>query len=68
MNQIKKYIIYFFNIQELGSGSYGRVFKAKHKDLGFDRAIKMVPKRLIASPDRFQREIEIMKNLVIHYI
>ena len=51
----------------MGSGAYGRVFKAKHKDLGFERAIKMIPKKLIASPDRFKREIEIMQNLVLNF-
>ncbi|CAD8110982.1 unnamed protein product [Paramecium primaurelia] len=55
--------IYESDKKELGSGAYGRVFKAKHKELGLERAIKMIPKKLIASPDRFKREIEIMQNL-----
>ncbi|CAD8207616.1 unnamed protein product [Paramecium octaurelia] len=55
--------IYDSDKKELGSGAYGRVFKAIHKELGLERAIKMIPKKLIASPDRFKREIEIMQNL-----
>ncbi|CAD8207367.1 unnamed protein product [Paramecium pentaurelia] len=55
--------IYESDKKELGSGAYGRVFKAKHKELGLERAIKVIPKKLIASPDRFKREIEIMQNL-----
>lgn len=48
----------------MGSGSYGRVFSAKIKDTDQVRAIKVIPKSKVKNPDRFTREIDIMRNLV----
>jgi calcium-dependent protein kinase len=48
----------------LGSGTYGQVIKGKLKGTKTFRAIKIIPKNKVKNPDRFKREIEIMRNLV----
>jgi len=47
----------------LGSGTYGEVIKAKKKGSKIVRAIKKIPKKHVKHPERFTREIEIMKKL-----
>jgi len=49
--------------EELGSGAYGSVYKAKHKELGEIRAIKTIPKNRIKDYESFKNEIEILKTL-----
>jgi calcium-dependent protein kinase len=53
-------------IKELGSGSYGKVFKVKHKISQEERAMKIIKKENIAtgiSSFDIQREIDILKRL-----
>ncbi|CAK68017.1 unnamed protein product (macronuclear) [Paramecium tetraurelia] len=47
----------------LGQGTYGQVVKAKLKGSKQQRAIKIIPKNKVRNPERFRREIEIMRNL-----
>ncbi|KAM3130314.1 hypothetical protein pb186bvf_017610 [Paramecium bursaria] len=54
---------YIVDKKELGSGSYGRVFLAKIKDTQIERAIKVIPKSKVRNPEKFKREIDIMRNL-----
>jgi len=48
---------------ELGSGTYGKVIKAKNKHTKAIRAIKIIPKVKVKNHERFATEIDILKNL-----
>ena len=48
----------------LGEGSYGNVFRAKHRETGEVRAVKVISKAKIKNKDRFKMEIDILKKLV----
>ena len=50
--------------QELGSGTYGRVIKAKNKYTKASRAIKIIPKAKVKNHEKFKNEIDILKELV----
>ena len=47
-------------IKEIGSGSYGRVFRVKNKTTGEIRACKQLAKARIADTDKFKLEIDLM--------
>ncbi len=32
-------------LSQIGEGSFGTVFKVKHKSLGIERALKVIPRR-----------------------
>lgn len=49
---------------QLGSGTYGVVFSAKHKLTGHERAIKKIPKSKIKNMERFKTEVKILQTLV----
>lgn len=49
--------------QVLGEGSYGNVFRAKHRETGEVRAVKVISKAKIKNKDRFKMEIDILKKL-----
>lgn len=57
----RKYVL--FARQELGSGAYGTVYKAKLKGTEKVRAIKRIKKSAIKFPQTFINEIEILKKL-----
>jgi serine/threonine protein kinase len=48
----------------LGSGGFGQVFQVKHKILGMERAVKVIPKKKITNYERFAMEIGTMKMMV----
>lgn len=53
----------YYDIEsKLGSGSYGTVFKVKHKKLNLTRAIKVIKKE-DTSISSFIKEIEILKSI-----
>lgn len=64
MISIRKRYQTIYQIKILGSGTYGQVVKAKLKGSKITRAIKIIPKSKVKNPDRFKREIEIMRTLV----
>ena len=47
-------------IKEIGSGSYGRVYRVKNKISGDMRACKQLTKGRIANTDKFKLEIDLM--------
>jgi len=47
-------------VKEIGSGSYGRVYKVKNKTTGETRACKQLAKGRIANMDKFTAEINIL--------
>lgn len=49
-------------VDKLGEGSFGSVFKVKHKVLGLERALKKIQKNPNAQFSSFE-EIEILKKL-----
>ena len=62
-----KFLYFFFFIypsKQLGSGTYGAVFKGTHKFTKEPRAIKAIAKSKVKNPESFKNEIEIMKKLV----
>jgi len=44
----------------IGKGTYGEVVRAKHKDTGAIRAIKLIPRSKIKNWERFQTEVKIL--------
>jgi calcium-dependent protein kinase len=55
---------YQFDIKKLlGSGTYGNVIKAVHANTKELRAIKVIQKSKVRNKDRFQLEIDIMRQL-----
>lgn len=49
-------------VKQLGKGGYGKVFRVKNKKTGELRACKQLSKLNIENLEKFQREIEILKN------
>ena len=47
-------------IKEIGSGSYGRVYKVKNKTTGDIRACKQLTKGKIANAEKFKLEIDLL--------
>lgn len=47
-------------IKEIGSGSYGRVYRVKNKTTGDTRACKQLTKGRIANTEKFKLEIDLM--------
>ena len=54
---------YAIEKSELGSGSFGKVLKAREKVSKELRAIKIIPKIKIKDLNKFMNEIEVMKLL-----
>lgn len=50
-------------VEELGKGTFGKVFKAIHKESGLERAIKVIIKPNITEYATFITELGILKNL-----
>ena len=44
----------------MGSGSYGVVHRGTHLTLGYERAIKVIPRSKIKNMDRFKTEVRIL--------
>lgn len=56
--------VYSYNPkQAIGSGSFGKVFKATCKSTGVLRAIKQIDKSLISNVKQFEVETNILKEL-----
>ena len=47
-------------VKEIGSGSYGRVYRVKNKTTGDTRACKQLTKGRIANTEKFKLEIDLM--------
>ena len=47
---------------KVGEGSFGEVFKVKHRELGIDRALKVIKKKENSNHDPYE-ELEILKKL-----
>ena len=45
----------------IGSGTYGSVVKATLKGTKNHRAVKVIPKSKVKNPDRFKKEIDILR-------
>eukprot|EP00746_Dinoflagellata_sp_MGD_P009654 gnl/MRDRNA2_/MRDRNA2_119682_c0_seq1.p1 gnl/MRDRNA2_/MRDRNA2_119682_c0~~gnl/MRDRNA2_/MRDRNA2_119682_c0_seq1.p1 ORF type:complete len:472 (-),score=111.78 gnl/MRDRNA2_/MRDRNA2_119682_c0_seq1:62-1477(-) len=54
---------YDLDKKKIGEGSYGSVFKAKHKDTQALRAVKNIDKKGIKDPKKFELEMSIMKEI-----
>jgi calcium-dependent protein kinase len=53
----------YYNFSDnLGSGSYGEVFRVQHKLTGEFRACKRMNKRKIVNKERFKTEIELLRS------
>ena len=52
--------VYKISKKELGKGGFGAVFKCFHRELGFVRAVKIVPKSKIKNEEKFWQEINIL--------
>jgi calcium-dependent protein kinase len=50
-------------IKEIGSGSYGRVYRVKNKTTNVLRACKQLTKGRIANADKFKLEIDLMVQM-----
>jgi calcium-dependent protein kinase len=48
---------------EIGSGSYGKVFRAREKSLGRTVAVKIIQKNRVVEFDAFKHEVEILRFL-----
>jgi calcium-dependent protein kinase len=48
---------------EIGSGGYGKVYKAQHKESGVTRAVKIIQKDKVKDYNTFITELNILKNL-----
>ena len=55
-------------VELLGEGSYGSVWRAKHKKTGIEVAIKKVPFQEEKDMEEMMREVSFMKDLVSPYI
>jgi len=53
--------VYDVEKKMLGQGSYGSVFKARHRDTKAIRAVKSISKTQVKNLSRFEQEIAIMK-------
>ena len=47
----------------LGKGNFGLVLKAKNKETGVWRAVKVVKKSKLPDPDKFKSEFDILRQL-----
>jgi calcium-dependent protein kinase len=54
---------YEVEASKMGEGSFGSVFKAKSKTTNVERAVKSIEMRAVKNPIRFEREINIAKQL-----
>ena len=57
---------YYILLKILGKGGYGQVFKVKHKQTGFIRAMKIIPKNNLiqgCTDEDIEKEINILKKL-----
>lgn len=55
---------YDINLKKvIGSGTYGSVVKATLKGTKNSRAVKVIPKSKVKNPDRFKKEIDILRQL-----
>ncbi|CAK88776.1 unnamed protein product (macronuclear) [Paramecium tetraurelia] len=55
---------YDINLKKvIGSGTYGSVVKATLKGTKNQRAVKVIPKSKVKNPDRFKKEIDILRQL-----
>ena len=52
-------------IKQLGKGGYGKVYEVRSKKTGEYRACKHLSKLNIKNLEKFRREIEILKKLII---
>lgn len=53
---------YDINLKKvIGSGTYGSVVKATLKGTKNTRAVKVIPKSKVKNPDRFKKEIDILR-------
>ncbi len=50
-------------VRELGAGGGGRVYLARDPELGREVAVKILDRGVMAQPDRFRREMEILASL-----
>lgn len=50
--------------QEIGSGGYGKVYRARHRENSSIRAIKVIPRPKIRNYERFKKEVDVLKTLV----
>ncbi|CAD8084904.1 unnamed protein product [Paramecium primaurelia] len=53
---------YELDKKEVSSGSHGQVYRTKHKVLGYERALKIIPKNFIIDTDNFKKSIEQLQN------
>lgn len=57
--------VYDMNTKKvLGSGTYGSVIKATIKGSKQGRAVKIIPKSKVKNPEKFKKEIDILRTLV----
>jgi len=52
--------VYKIDKKVLGTGAYGVVSKAVHRETNHERAVKKVAKKKIKNMDRFKQEIQIL--------
>jgi len=52
--------IYKREKKAIGKGTYGEVVRAKHRETGSMRAIKLIPRSKIKNWERFQTEVKIL--------
>lgn len=55
--------VYIREKKKLGSGTYGEVSAAIHRENGQKRAIKVIPRSKIRNWERFQTEVKILQQL-----
>lgn len=55
--------IYKREKKPIGKGTYGEVIRAKHRETGQIRAIKLIPRSKIKNWERFTTEVRILQQL-----
>ena len=53
-NKLKFGDVYYIARRPLGTGSYGVVYKCKHKETGLERAVKKIKKSKIKKMERYR--------------
>eukprot|EP00388_Colpodella_angusta_P021871 GDKJ01055713.1.p1 GENE.GDKJ01055713.1~~GDKJ01055713.1.p1 ORF type:complete len:555 (-),score=139.23 GDKJ01055713.1:126-1718(-) len=63
LNHRKITEVYHFTKSPIGSGAFGQVFTATHRLTRIERAVKVIPKKMVTDVEMLKAEIDIMIDL-----